>query len=80
MFVSIPNYYAQFTGRNKHASAVNQTNLNSNITKYQSHKIHALDKIDSNASKNSSSMFESETFTFCDYLSTLTSDERGVKQ
>ena len=82
MFVSIPNYYAQFTGRSRHASAVNQTNLNSNIAKYQSQKIqHALDKIDSNASKNSSSMFESETksFTFCDDLSTLTSDELSSK-
>ena len=34
-----------------------------------------MDKIDSNAIKNSSSMFESEIFTFCDNLSTLASEE-----
>jgi hypothetical protein len=55
MFVSIPNYYAHYTGRSRHPSAVNQTTLNQNIAKYQPQKIqNALEQIHIDTKNNNS--------------------------
>ena len=62
MFVSIPNYYAHYTGRSRHPSAVNQTTLNQSMAKFQPQKIqNALEQVqtDSKVVRNSK-IFETD--------------------